>query len=157
MQPTCNKTNGAGSAGRVESESARVGWGGLGGKGSSARGLSTNSAAEGTGGPAQRALLLTTRATVHRLLDAADDLPNAAVDGYFGNGQRLPLDEVGEDHVLRGLRQVCGDHRISHGLEDRVGDGPVEAHLPRPFQHRVPLPTAVRSRASLDRHGTAWR
>jgi hypothetical protein len=67
-------------------------------------GLSTNSAAEATGGPAQRALLLTARATVHRLVDAADDLPNAAVDGYFGRGQRLPLHEVGEEHVLRGLR-----------------------------------------------------
>ena len=108
MQPTCNKTNGAGSAGRVESESARVGWGGLGGKGSSARGLSTNSAAEGTGGPAQRALLLTARATVHRLVDAADDLPNEAFETYVCSerGQRLPLDIVGEEHVLRGLRQV---------------------------------------------------
>ena len=155
-QPTCTKTNGAESAGRVESESPHVGWGGVGGKGSSARSREhIYSAAEGTGGPAQRALLLTARATVHRLLDAADDLPNAAVDGYVSNGQRLPLDAVGEDHVLRGFRQVCGDHRISHGLEDRVGDGPVEAHLPCPFQHRVPLPTAVRSRASPDRLGTA--
>jgi hypothetical protein len=97
--------------------------GSLGRKGSSVRGLSTNGAAEGTGGPAQCALLLTARATVHRLVDAADDLPNAAVDGYFGSGQRLPLDMVGEEHVLRGFRQVCGDRRVSHGLEERVGDG----------------------------------
>ncbi len=37
MQPTCTKTNGAGSAGRVESEPPHVGWRGLAGKGSSAR------------------------------------------------------------------------------------------------------------------------
>ena len=64
------------------------------------RGVSrTNSAAEATGGPAQRALLRTARATVHRLLDAADDLPNAAVEAYVNSGQRLPLEEVGEDNV----------------------------------------------------------
>jgi hypothetical protein len=166
MQPTCSKTNGAGSAGRVESEPPHVGWGGRGGpwwERLVGAGVSrTNSAAGGTGGPAQPALLITARATVHRLVDAADDLPNAAEDACAcsGNFHRLPLDEVGEDHVLRGFRQVCGDRRVSEGLEDHVGHGPVEAHLPRPFQHRVPLPTAMRSRASPDRsarHGTAWR
>jgi hypothetical protein len=158
MQPTCIKTNGAGSAGRVESEPPHVGSGGLCWQRLLGAGVSrTNSAAEGTGGPAQPALLITARATVHRLVDAADDLPNAAVEACVctRSGQRLPLHEVGEDHVLRGFRQVCSDRRVSHGLEDRVGDRPVEADRPRPLQHRVPLPTTVRAR--IDRHGTARR
>ena len=99
MQPTCTKTNGAGSAGRVESEPPHVGWGKPWWERLVGAGLSTNGAAEATGGPAQRALLLTARATLHRLVDAADDLPNAAVKAYFGSRQRLPLEEVGEDNV----------------------------------------------------------
>jgi hypothetical protein len=99
MQPTCTKRTALEVTAASRASRLMLAGGSLGGKGSSARGLSTNSAAEGTGGPAQRALLLTTRATVHRLLDAADDLPNAAVEAYFGSGQRLPLEEVGEDNV----------------------------------------------------------
>jgi hypothetical protein len=161
MQPTCTKRTALEVPAALRVSRLMLAGGSLGGKGSSARGLSTNSAVEGTGGPAQRALLLAACATVRRLVDAADDLPNAAFEAcvYTGSGQRLPLHEVGEEHVLRGFRQVCGNRRVSHGLEDRsVGDGPVEAHLPRPFQHRVPLPTMVRSRASpgrLARHGMA--
>jgi hypothetical protein len=51
--------------------------------------------------PAQQALLLTARATAHRLLDAAEDLPNAAFEAYVstGSGQCLALKVVCEDHV----------------------------------------------------------